>query len=74
MLVLELLPNGDLRSHLLQARTDSDTGVSIDGHTLLSYCRQIVSGMTYLSSKRFIHRDLAARNVLVSVEGMCKVH
>ena len=45
----------------------------IDGKTLLSYCRQVASGMVYLSRKGFVHRDLAARNILVSDQGECKV-
>ena len=43
-------------------------------HTLLSYSRQIASGMNYVAAKSFIHRDLAARNILVSEDGVCKVH
>ena len=42
-------------------------------HNLLSYCRQIASGMNYLTTKCFVHRDLAARNVLLSSENVCKV-
>ena len=62
---------GDLRGHLLKARVG--TGEGIDGHILLSYCRQVVSGMVYLSSKAFVHRDLAARNILMSEDEICKV-
>ena len=51
----------------------SGTVVGIDGHILLSYCRQVVSGMVYLTSKAFVHRDLAARNVLMSEDEICKV-
>ncbi len=72
LLVLELLKSGDLRQHLIDMRShQEETGV--DAHTLLSYCRQVASGMAYLSNKAFVHRDIAARNILVSEDGMCKV-
>ena len=74
LLVLELLTKGDLRDHLIHMRLDEEKGgVSVDAHTLLSYCRQVASGMAYLSNKAFVHRDLAARNILVSEDEICKV-
>ena len=49
-------------------------GVSVDNNTLLSYCRQVASGMVYLSNKAFVHRDLAARNILMTEDLICKVN
>ena len=42
-------------------------------HDLLSFCRHVAAGLSYLSRKGFVHRDLAARNILVSSDDVCKV-
>ena len=54
-------------------RPDEGKAIGVDDRTLLSYCRQVASGMAYLSKKAFVHRDLAARNILVSEDEICKV-
>jgi hypothetical protein len=75
LLVIELLAREDLREHLLTLRPEE--GESVDSglpHTLLSYCRQIISGLSYLAKKGFVHRDIAARNILLSEDHeTCKV-
>lgn len=37
------------------------------------FANQIVAGMDYLETRRFIHRDLAARNVLLASREMVKI-
>ena len=73
--MIEMLRRGDLKQHLLSMRSQDGREISadLDSHTLLSYCRQVASGMEYLSNKSFVHRDLSARNILVSENGICKV-
>lgn len=41
--------------------------------TLLLYCYQLSTALSYLESKKFVHRDIAARNVLVSSPTCIKV-
>ncbi|VDM04818.1 unnamed protein product [Schistocephalus solidus] len=54
------------RVFFLQASTQRET-------VFLQFCKQIATGMEYLSSIGIVHRDLAARNVVVTSEGVLKI-
>ncbi|XP_020798400.1 focal adhesion kinase 1 isoform X2 [Drosophila serrata] len=59
-IVMELAKLGELRAYL---KTNSER---LSHGTLLKYCYQLSTALSYLESKKFVHRDIAARNVLVS--------
>ncbi|KAK6185405.1 hypothetical protein SNE40_007648 [Patella caerulea] len=53
--------------------TEPSKDADFNPTTLLSYARQIVMGMEYLTEKKFVHRDLATRNILLSTKQLLKI-
>lgn len=66
-IVMEVARLGELRAYL---RTHANR---LKLETLLLYCYQLSTALSYLESKKFVHRDIAARNVLVSTPTFVKV-
>ena len=73
MIVLELMPKGDLKQYLRDLDLMSSHVKEGLPTLLLNFCRQIGYGMNYLANKAFVHRDLAARNILLAQDLTCKV-
>eukprot|EP00035_Acanthoeca_spectabilis_P013798 m.259057 g.259057 ORF g.259057 m.259057 type:complete len:1084 (+) comp15973_c0_seq8:214-3465(+) len=67
LLILELCPNGELKSYLEREFSDHSAG------RLFELMHGIARGMAHLASHHFVHRDLAARNVLLSSTFEAKV-
>ena len=74
MIVLELMPKGDLKQYLRSLEYAPDIIKEDLPSMLLNFCRQIGYGMNYLANKAFVHRDLAARNILLAEDMTCKVN
>ncbi|XP_041821309.1 non-receptor tyrosine-protein kinase TNK1 isoform X2 [Chelmon rostratus] len=66
-MVTELAPLGSLYDTLRSRQYEYPLA------RLWLFATQIVAGMDYLETKRFIHRDLAARNVLLASREMVKI-
>ncbi|XP_060876851.1 insulin-like receptor [Metopolophium dirhodum] len=74
--LMELMPQGDLKSYLLKHRPEMTTDPSLKPPTLRDNLRmaiEIADGMSYLSFKKYVHRDLAARNCMVSDNNIVKI-
>eukprot|EP00118_Oscarella_pearsei_P023084 m.272060 g.272060 ORF g.272060 m.272060 type:complete len:1760 (+) comp40559_c1_seq3:144-5423(+) len=72
MVVLEILPKGDLKQYLQSIAAKDEMPSNLDV-SLLKMARDIAAGMSYLARLSFIHRDLAARNVLLDSNLVCKI-
>ncbi|KAF2362322.1 Serine-threonine/tyrosine-protein kinase catalytic domain [Trinorchestia longiramus] len=66
-IVMELAELGELRSFLIRNASILKTC------TLVMYCYQLSTALSYLESKKFVHRDIAARNVLVYSQSCVKL-
>jgi receptor tyrosine kinase-like orphan receptor 1 len=60
-MITEYFNNGDLHEYLVLQRSKT-----IDLTDFLHISMQIVSGMIYLSEKKFLHNDLSTRNIFIS--------
>lgn len=81
LVVMELMPNGDLKEYLRQHRPGTDNA-DVSANLLrkppsikrvLQMALEIADGMAYLSAKKFVHRDLAARNCMVAADLTVKI-
>lgn len=66
-LLLELMGEGDLLSHLRSNRPGGAAGTNLSLVDLLGMCVDVAKGCVYLEEMHFVHRDIAARNCLVSL-------
>ncbi len=70
MILLELLPNGDLKTYL---RLCASVGETLSASHRLKLSLDCCAGVAYLHSIRYTHRDIAARNVVLSAGFVAKI-
>ena len=67
-MIYEYLNQGDLHEYLIKRHS-----TTINLNDFLSIAMQIVSGMIYLSEKKFLHNDLSTKNILISQHMKIKI-
>ncbi|KAG8180786.1 hypothetical protein JTE90_012965 [Oedothorax gibbosus] len=74
LVVMELMPNGDLKTYLRSHRPDEYPDMQPPTlKQILQMAAEIADGMAYLAAKKFVHRDLAARNCMVAEDLTVKI-
>lgn len=77
--VMELMPNGDLKGYLRSHRAEYNDDASQPPpqpptiRQMLQMSAEIADGMSYLAAKKYVHRDLAARNCMVADDLSVKI-
>lgn len=77
LIIMELLPLGDLKNYLRSCRDDYDGDLPkhpkpTKAQVHLMAC-QISDGMAYLAAMKFAHRDLACRNLFLAADMTVKI-
>uniref|UniRef100_A0A0K2TQJ0 Fibroblast growth factor receptor 1Alike [Xiphosphorus maculatus] n=1 Tax=Lepeophtheirus salmonis TaxID=72036 RepID=A0A0K2TQJ0_LEPSM len=70
-LLLEHCPHGNLKSYLIEKRSQFKNGYN--NQLLTEWAYGIAQGLKYLNSYRIMHGDLAARNILLGHDLVAKV-
>ncbi len=62
-ILIEFMANGSLSDYLSASKPTAEGVVELLPHELSGMCRDVASGLAFLTSHGFIHRDVAARCV-----------
>lgn len=73
MMILELMPYGDLQSFLEANRPEAGAASRITVVEFFQFALDIANALEFLANNLYVHRDVAARNCLVGNELIVKL-